>query len=132
MTATPRECVVEKRLVDRCRELGLLCWKFTAPGHRGVPDRVLIGHDAHGATVTLFVEVKRPGQRPRPSQVAAIEDMRAHGAHAVVADTRQAVDALLADYFLAPAVPIAERDPHDAPLPGQRPPRIDATTLLGG
>ncbi|OBA38990.1 VRR-NUC domain-containing protein [Gordonia sp. 852002-51296_SCH5728562-b] len=127
----PLEAVIEQYLRSRCAEIGLLCWKFTAPGHRGVPDRVVMGHDARGDAVTLFVELKRPGAKPRPSQVAAIEDMRAHGTHAVVADTKAAVDALLSDYFTDPTIPIAERDPCAAPLPGTRPPRIDATKLFG-
>ncbi|OBA61362.1 VRR-NUC domain-containing protein [Gordonia sp. 852002-10350_SCH5691597] len=117
----PLERTVERHLVDRCRELGVACFKFVSPGHAGVPDRLLLGHDARGAAVTLFVEVKRPGEKPRPSQVGMITTMRDHGAHVVVADSRTAVDALLDDYFVHPSVPIAERDPHDAPLPGQRP-----------
>ena len=55
----------------------------------GVPDRLLLGHDARGDAVSLFVEVKRPGERPRPSQVGMITTMRDHGAHAVVADQRE-------------------------------------------
>ncbi|WP_287004206.1 MULTISPECIES: VRR-NUC domain-containing protein [Gordonia] len=117
----PLERTVERHLVDRCRELGVACFKFVSPGHAGVPDRLLLGHDSSGAAVTLFVEVKRPGERPRPSQVGMITTMRDHGAHAVVADSRASVDALLDEYFTHPSVPIAERDPHDAPLPGQRP-----------
>ncbi len=78
-----------------------------------------MGHDANGDSVTLFVEVKRPGEVPRPNQVATIQKMRDHGQHAVVADSKSQVDVLLDDYFTRPAVPITERDPHDAPLPGR-------------
>lgn len=120
MSGRPLERSVERYLVQRCNELGILCFKFVSPGHAGVPDRVLMGHDTTGAAVTLFIEVKRPGERPRPSQVAMITTMRDHGAHAVVADSRAAVDALLDEYFTHPPVPIAERDPRDAPLPGRR------------
>ena len=93
-----------------------------APGRRQQPPAPQqLGHDARGAAVTLFVEVKRPGEKPRPSQVGMITTMRDHGAHVVVADSRTAVDEVLAEYFVRPSVPIAERDPHDAPLPGRRP-----------
>lgn len=119
MAATVRESVVEDHLVDRCADLGLLCFKTIAQGRRGLPDRMVIGHDAHGDAVTLFVELKRPGQVPRPSQVHMITALRDHGAHAVTADSMASLDALLEDYFLSPPVPIAERDPHTAPLPGR-------------
>lgn len=128
MAGRPLERSVERYLVDRCRELGILCFKFVSPGHAGVPDRLLMGHDANGDAVVLFVEVKRPGERPRPSQVGMITTMRDHGAHAVVADSRAAVDAVLDEYFVRPSVPITERDPHDAPLPGRRPHVIEAMT----
>ncbi|MCM3897074.1 VRR-NUC domain-containing protein [Gordonia sputi] len=117
----PLERTVERYLVDRCRDLGILCHKYVSPGHAGVPDRLLLGHDARGDAVSLFVEVKRPGEKPRPSQVGMITTMRDHGAHVVVTDSRTAVDEVLAEYFVRPSVPIAERDPHDAPLPGRRP-----------
>lgn len=45
--------------------------------------------------------------------------MRAHGAHVVVADSTNAVDQLLDDYFLRTPYPISLRDPHSAPLPGK-------------
>ena len=119
-TVRPREFSVEDHLVRRCAELGLLCLKAVAQGRRGLPDRTVIGHDAHGDAVILFVEIKRPGEKPQPSQVHMITTLREHGAHAVIADSTAAVDALLADYVVAPTIPIAERDPHAAPLPGRR------------
>ena len=122
----PKERIIERYLVGRCRELGVMCLKFTAPGHIGVPDRLLLGRDATGAAVSLFVEVKRPGGKPRPSQIYMIAEMRDHGAHAVVAATKAEVDALLADYFTAPATPLAARDPHAAALP-----RLPAPIISG-
>lgn len=120
----PKERIIERYLVDRCHTLGILCLKFASPGHIGVPDRLLLGHDATGVAVTLFVELKRPGGRPRPSQIHMIAEMRDHGAHAVVAATKAEVDELLADYFSHPATPLADRDPHAAALPQLRPPII--------
>ena len=123
-TTRPKERVIERYLLQRCRELDVLCLKFASPGHIGVPDRLLLGRDASGAAVSLFVEVKRPGGRPRPSQIHMIAEMRDHGAHAVVADTKAEIDALLTGYFTAPATPFADRDPHAAALPQLRPPTI--------
>ncbi|RUP38738.1 MAG: VRR-NUC domain-containing protein, partial [Gordonia sp. (in: high G+C Gram-positive bacteria)] len=37
----PKERIIERYLVGRCRELGIMCLKFTSSGHIGVPDRLL-------------------------------------------------------------------------------------------
>lgn len=100
MTATtPRERVIETYLRDACKARNVLCLKFTSPGTRGVPDRVLIGLDADGEPVTLWVEVKRPGGRPRASQLHAMAEMSRHGARVAVVDTRAGVDELLDEVF---------------------------------
>lgn len=123
-TTRPKERIIERYLLQRCTELGVLCLKFTSPGHIGVPDRLLLGRDADGAAVALFVEVKRPGGKPRPSQINMITRMRDHGAHAVVASTKTEVDAVLRDYFTAPTTRLADREPHAAALPQLRAPTI--------
>lgn len=125
-----REATVERHLVNRCTALGLLCWKFTSPSHRGVPDRIVIGHDAQGSAVTLFIELKRPGAAPRPEQSATIATMRDHGAHALVADSIAAVDQILLDYIERPTATFAERDPHRAALPGRQPLVISAMSTI--
>lgn len=117
-TAHVRESVVEKHLVQACSDQGLLCLKVKAIATAGIPDRLVIGHDHRGDPVLVFVEVKRPGAKPRPAQVHRIKDLRDHGAHAVVVSTIDEVDRFLADYVTDSVVPIADRDPCDAPLPG--------------
>lgn len=112
MTATtPRERVIETYLRDACKARGVLCYKFTSPGHIGVPDRVLIGLDGDGAPVTIWVEVKRPGGKPRPSQLHAMAEMSRHGARVAVVDTKAGVDALLDETF----GPAGRRDGRPAP-----------------
>ena len=112
------ESVVEDHLVRRCADLGLLCLKAKAVSVRGMPDRLVLGHDSNGDHVALFIELKRPGSAPRASQRHRIAELREHGAHAVCADTKDSVDQLLEEYFITPSVPIAEKDPTRAPLPG--------------
>ena len=51
-----RESSIESRLRERCKALDILCYKFTSPAHRGVPDRILI--TPMGAVI--FVELKSP------------------------------------------------------------------------
>lgn len=43
MVSTVIEKDIDQHLVKRCRQAGMLCWKFTSPGRAGVPDRVVMG-----------------------------------------------------------------------------------------
>lgn len=115
----PIERVIEDHLVSSCKQHRLLCLKMTSPGRRAVPDRLVIGHDDRSDPVLLFIELKRPGGIHRPDQRAMFTQMRAHGAHVVVADSTAAIDHLLDDYFLRTPCPISQRDPQAAPLPGK-------------
>lgn len=55
---------IEHTLVKAIETRGGLCWKFTSPSMAGVPDRLaLLPNGRHG-----FIEVKAPGQQPRPLQ----------------------------------------------------------------
>lgn len=98
----PRESEIEKYLVRRCRELDLLCFKFTSPSQRAVPDRLLVGHDAQGTPITAFVEVKRPGEKPRPDQGAMIEKLRRHGALVASVDSPEAIEDFLHRHVIDP------------------------------
>lgn len=117
----PVERLLENYLITACSRHHLLCLKMASPGRRGVPDRLIIGHDDRSDPVVLFVELKRPGGVPRPSQRAMFARMRAHGAHVVIVDSPVAVDMLIEDYFLRTPQPIAQRDPQTANLPGKAP-----------
>ena len=55
---------IERALVRRVKELGGLCEKFTSPGRRSVPDRILTFPD----NKIIFVELKRPKQKPTEAQ----------------------------------------------------------------
>lgn len=59
-----RESAVERKLFQMVRQLGGRAIKLRNTNHIGDPDRLLVL--PHG--VTLYAEVKRPGQRPRSSQ----------------------------------------------------------------
>lgn len=85
----PRENTVENYLVTRAAQEGFLCPKFKSASNNGVTDRILIGHD-----LVLFVETKRPGEKPRPLQRAVIQNFKNHGADTRVIDTKAMVDEL--------------------------------------
>lgn len=88
------EGAIEKYLYDQAKKHDILCYKFTAPSTAGVPDRVLIGNNK-----TVFVELKRPGAKPRKLQIAIHTKMRDHGAIVFVADTKPLVDEII-DFIL--------------------------------
>lgn len=88
----PRERDIERFLVDRAREVGGEIRKVRWIGRRGAPDRVLMVHPAR----TVWVELKRPGERPEPHQEREHERMRKMGQAVVVIDSFEGVDALIA------------------------------------
>lgn len=90
-----REALVEAHLVRRVKSLGGLCYKFTSPARRSVPDRLCIIDG-----VAFFVELKAPGKKPTPKQAAEIELIRSKGIRVFVADTKEAVDAVLQEFGL--------------------------------
>jgi len=56
---------VEAALVRRVKALGGLCEKFTSPGRRSCPDRIVTMSDGQ----IIFVELKRPGGKPTEAQL---------------------------------------------------------------
>ncbi|UOF83007.1 hypothetical protein [Caudoviricetes sp.] len=60
---------LERAMVHRVESIGGLHYKFTSPGRRGVPDRIVIFPGGK----LVFVEMKRPGESLRADQ------LREHG-----------------------------------------------------
>lgn len=80
---------IERAFVARVRALGGMADKFTSPGKRSVPDRLVT---LPGGRV-LFVELKAPGKKPTPGQLKDHERRRALGCDVRVIDTMEAVHA---------------------------------------
>ena len=57
-----REKQVEQKLVRAVKSRGGICPKFVSPGFDGMPDRIVLLPGRHFG----FVEVKAPGEVPRP------------------------------------------------------------------
>lgn len=70
-TMDMREKDIERRLVAEVKKIGGWALKFTSPGQAGVPDRIILLPGR-----VYFVELKRPGQKPRPLQEAVFRRMR--------------------------------------------------------
>lgn len=78
-----REKTIEKKLVRRAAEAGGLCMKFTSPGMRGVPDRIVLLPGGH----ITFVEVKAPGKTPDKIQKTVHAMIRELGFKVVILDS---------------------------------------------
>jgi hypothetical protein len=83
------ERVIENALVRRVKSLGGMCEKFTSPGRRSVPDRLVT---LPGGTI-IFVELKAPGKAPTEKQKRDHERRRAIGCDVRVIDRLEDVDA---------------------------------------
>lgn len=85
-----REREIEAYFVKRVKEYGGEQRKWVSPGHKGVPDRVLV----LGGNV-YFVELKAPGKAPRPDQLREHDKLRRQGACILIIDGEEGVDAFL-------------------------------------
>ena len=86
-----RENEIEAKLVAAVKAVGGVCWKFTSPGTAGVPDRIVLMPQGRIA----FVEVKAPGETPRPLQRLRIQTLQRLGFKAFVLDSPQQIGGII-------------------------------------
>ena len=80
---------VENTLVKRVKQLGGTCEKFTSPGRRSVPDRLVT---LPGGKI-VFVELKAPGKKPTEKQLRDHQRRRALGCDVRVIDNKDDANA---------------------------------------
>lgn len=85
-----RESKIEKYLKAEVQAAGGICWKFESPGTAGVPDRIILMN-----CKTVFVEVKAPGEAPRPLQMKRINQIKSRGVVATWVSSKSDVDILV-------------------------------------
>jgi len=80
---------IERALVRRVTALGGMCEKFTSPGRRSVPDRLITMPGGH----IIFVELKAPSKKPTELQKRDHARRRALGCEVRVIDTMEGANA---------------------------------------
>jgi len=86
-----REKTIEQKLVTAVKKHGGLCLKFVSPGLVGMPDRIVL----FPLGKLAFVEVKAPGKKPRPLQVARHDMLRRLGYKVYVLDDAEQIGGII-------------------------------------
>ena len=88
-----REKKIEQKLVTAVKKHGGICPKFVSPGFDGMPDRLLLL--PHGRFA--FVEVKAPGEKPRPLQLSRHLTLRRLGFLVYVLDALEDIEKIISE-----------------------------------
>ena len=86
-----REKTVESTFTSAVKAKGGLAVKFTSPGFNGMPDRLVMFPGGRIA----FVEVKAPGETPRPLQRSRLKLLRRLGFKAFVLDDIEQIGGII-------------------------------------
>ena len=86
-----REKTIEQKFRAAVKAAGGLAVKFTSPGFDGVPDRLALLSGGRMA----FVEVKAPGKKPRPLQLARHRQLRQLGFKVYVLDDESQIGGMI-------------------------------------
>lgn len=70
----PLEKTIEGDFRTYALKRGCLCYKFTSPSQRSVPDRIIISPQGR----VMFFELKRKGRKPTPQQSDQIKKLKDH------------------------------------------------------
>ena len=85
------EKTIERKLVEAIKTMGGIAPKLTCPGFDGMPDRFVLLPKGKIA----FIEVKSPGERPRPLQESRHGMLRRLGFPVYVLDDERQIGELL-------------------------------------
>lgn len=86
-----REKAIEQKLVRMVKKRGGICPKWVSPGFDGVPDRIVL----LPARRLGFVEVKAPGEKPRPLQISRHKLLQKLGFKVYVLDAEEQIGDIL-------------------------------------
>lgn len=86
-----REKTIEQKFREAVKAVGGVALKFTSPGLDGMPDRLALLPGGRMA----FVEVKAPGKKPRPLQLARHRLLRRLGFKVYVLDDEKQIGEMI-------------------------------------
>ncbi len=86
-----REKTIEAKLVRAVKARGGICPKWVSPGYDGVPDRIVFLPGRHFG----LVEVKAPGEKPRPLQVSRHRLLKKLGFPTYILDGEEQIGGIL-------------------------------------
>ena len=86
-----KEATIERKLVSAAKLRGGICPKWVSPGYDGVPDRIVL---LQGGKIG-FVEVKAPGGKLRPLQLARQNLLRQLGLKVYILDGTDQIGGIL-------------------------------------
>ena len=86
-----REKAIEQKLVSAVRRSGGIAPKLVSPGFDGMPDRMVLMPGGHIA----LVEVKAPGEKPRPLQLSRHRLLRRLGFRVYVLDGAEQIGGII-------------------------------------
>ena len=79
---------IEKLFVKHIKKIGGMAEKFTSPGRRSVPDRIV----TLTGGIIIFVELKAPGKTPTTNQARDHDRRRKYGCDVRVIDSIEQID----------------------------------------
>ncbi len=82
---------IENKLTTAVKKAGGIAPKFVSPSLAGMPDRLVLLPDG----VFAFVELKAPGESPRPLQKARHRKLRSLGFKVYVIDSIDGIGGML-------------------------------------
>lgn len=85
------EKLIERKLVEKCKEYGILCIKLLTYQFTGLPDRMCL---LPGGLV-VFVELKTTGEKPRKIQINIHNKLKKLGFRIEVIDSVEKVQELM-------------------------------------
>ena len=97
------EYKIEEHLVKAVKAHGGLCIKINTTSMTGLPDRLLLLPRGKFA----FVEVKRPGIKPRPIQVKRMNDLKQLGFQCYVLDSLKQINFIIEEVTADEVYPLS-------------------------
>lgn len=87
------EKAIERYLVERVKELGGICLKYSNPNMVGYPDRVALLPEGR----TIWIELKSKGRKTSKVQAIRIAQLESIGHTVYVADSKESINGIFQD-----------------------------------